>query len=88
MLQINVDYDTLYYACEDGSEMLASQAAYFKQMLFNDEREYYNPGPFWVLYMQTEKTVFSSAPPKTQKPHSRSSEKKRKDCGVFQFRIL
>lgn len=37
----SVAYDTLYYACEDGDEMLASQTAYFEQMLFNDEREYY-----------------------------------------------
>ena len=37
----SVAYDTLYYACEDGDEMLASQAAYFEQMLFDDEREYY-----------------------------------------------
>jgi len=37
----SVAYDTLYYACEDGNEMLESQAAYFEQMLFDDEREYY-----------------------------------------------
>ena len=37
----SVAYDTLYYACEDGEEMLASQTAYFEYMLFNDEREYY-----------------------------------------------
>ena len=37
----SVAYDTLYYACEDGDEMLASQAAYFEQMPFDDEREYY-----------------------------------------------
>lgn len=37
----SVAYDTLYYACEEGEEMLASQAAYFEQMLFEDEREYY-----------------------------------------------
>lgn len=37
----SVAYDTLYYACEYGKEMLASQAAYFEQMLFNDEKEYY-----------------------------------------------
>ena len=37
----SVAYDTLYYACEDGDEMLASQTAYFEHMLFNDEREYY-----------------------------------------------
>ena len=37
----SVAYDTLYYACEDGDEMLASQTAYFEYMLFNDEREYY-----------------------------------------------
>ncbi len=37
----SVAYDTLYYACEDGDEMLTSQTAYFEYMLFNDEREYY-----------------------------------------------
>ena len=37
----SVAYDTLYYACEDGDEMLASQTAYFQYILFNDEREYY-----------------------------------------------
>jgi len=37
----SVAYDTLYYACECGDEMLASQTAYFECMLFNDEREYY-----------------------------------------------
>ena len=37
----SVAYDTLYYACECGDEMLASQAAYFEYTLFNDEREYY-----------------------------------------------
>lgn len=37
----SVAYDTLYYACEDGDEMLESQAAYFEQVLFDDEREYY-----------------------------------------------
>lgn len=37
----SVAYNTLYYACGDGDEMLASQAAYFENMLFNDEQEYY-----------------------------------------------
>ena len=37
----SVTYDTLYYACECGDEMLARQTAYFEYMLFNDEREYY-----------------------------------------------
>lgn len=37
----SVAYDTLYYACEDGDEMLASHAAIFEYMLFNEEKEYY-----------------------------------------------
>ena len=37
----SIAYDTLYYACEDGDEMLASHAANFEYMLFNEEREYY-----------------------------------------------
>lgn len=37
----SVAYDTLYYACQCGDEMLASQAAYFEYLLFNDEQQYY-----------------------------------------------
>ena len=34
-------FDALYYACENGDEMLAEQAAYFQERLLYDEHFYY-----------------------------------------------
>ena len=34
-------FDALYYACENGDEMLADQEAYFQYCLLNEEHDYY-----------------------------------------------
>ena len=34
-------FDALYYACENGDEMLEEQAKYFHERLLDDEKYYY-----------------------------------------------
>jgi len=34
-------FDAMYYACENGDEMLADQEMYFNDLLIHDERNYY-----------------------------------------------
>ena len=34
-------FDALYYACEDGEEMLRQQTDYFLNLLYSEESDYY-----------------------------------------------